>query len=66
MGEPAAVERGRCGKNRNMNTKPNDPVTPGDERHTVATYVSDMLALERHIIAPIESQDNSEDHQSDP
>ena len=49
-----------------MNTKPNDPVTPGDERHTVATYVSDMLALERHIIAPIESQDNSEDHQSDP
>jgi ferritin-like metal-binding protein YciE len=34
-----------------------------DERHTVATYLSDMLALERHISAPIESQFNSSDHQ---
>jgi ferritin-like metal-binding protein YciE len=34
------------------------------DRHTVATYLSDMLALERHIAAPIESQLNSEDHQA--
>ena len=34
-----------------------------DERHTVATYLSDMLALEQHISAPIDSQLGSEDHQ---
>jgi ferritin-like metal-binding protein YciE len=34
-----------------------------NDRHTVATYLSDMLALERHILAPIESQLASEDHQ---
>jgi len=33
-----------------------------DERHTVATYLSDMLALEQHISAPIESQLGSSDH----
>jgi ferritin-like metal-binding protein YciE len=33
-----------------------------DERHTVATYLSDMLALEQHISAPIESQLSSADH----
>jgi ferritin-like metal-binding protein YciE len=33
-----------------------------DERHTVATYLSDMLALEQHIGAPIESQLGSSDH----
>jgi ferritin-like metal-binding protein YciE len=37
--------------------------TTTDERHTVATYLSDMLALERHIKAPIESQLASGDHQ---
>jgi ferritin-like metal-binding protein YciE len=36
--------------------------TGDDERHTIATYVSDMLALERHINTPIESQLNSQDH----
>jgi ferritin-like metal-binding protein YciE len=34
-----------------------------DERHTVATYLSDMLALEKHIKAPIDSQVASADHQ---
>jgi ferritin-like metal-binding protein YciE len=34
-----------------------------DERHTVATYLSDMLALEKHIKAPIDSQIASADHQ---
>jgi ferritin-like metal-binding protein YciE len=33
-----------------------------DERHTVATYLSDMLALEQHISAPIDSQLGSADH----
>ncbi|GAC1414977.1 MAG: hypothetical protein NVSMB5_03620 [Candidatus Velthaea sp.] len=28
----------------------------GDERHSLQTYVSDMLALERHINAPISKQ----------
>jgi ferritin-like metal-binding protein YciE len=31
----------------------------GDEKHTLATYVSDMLALERHIAQPIASQQHS-------
>lgn len=35
-----------------------------DAKSTLATYVSDMLALERHIAAPIESQAKSGDHQS--
>jgi ferritin-like metal-binding protein YciE len=47
-----------------MNTTTNDQ--PGDERHTVATYLSDMLALEQHINAPIESQLNSKDHSENP
>ncbi len=38
----------------------------GDERHAIATYLSDMLALERHIAAPIDSQVGSEDHQAYP
>ncbi|MBD5633656.1 MAG: hypothetical protein IAI49_04170, partial [Candidatus Eremiobacteraeota bacterium] len=37
-----------------------------DERHLVATYLSDMLALEQHINAPIESQLNSKDHNQNP
>lgn len=37
-----------------------------DERHTVATYLSDMLALEQHIAAPVESQLGSAEHQSYP
>ena len=31
----------------------------GDDRHTIATYLSDMLALERHIAAPVEAQLNN-------
>lgn len=34
-----------------------------DERHTIATYLSDVLALERHIKAPIDAQNASPDHQ---
>jgi ferritin-like metal-binding protein YciE len=41
----------------------NDSDRAGDDRHVIATYLSDMLALERHISAPIESQLNSQDHQ---
>ena len=33
-----------------------------DDRHTVATYLSDVLALEQHINAPIDSQLSSDDH----
>jgi ferritin-like metal-binding protein YciE len=40
-----------------------DPDRSGDDRHTIATYLSDMLALERHIAAPIDSQLNSDEHQ---
>lgn len=36
----------------------------GDDRHAVATYLSDMLALERHIAQPVEAQLKSDDHQS--
>jgi ferritin-like metal-binding protein YciE len=35
---------------------------PRDSRSTIATYVSDMLALERHIAAPIEAQISSDEH----
>ena len=38
----------------------------GDERHTIATYLSDMLALEQHINTPIASQLNSKDHNASP
>ncbi len=31
----------------------------GDEKHTLATYVSDMLALERHIAQPVAHQKNA-------
>jgi len=49
-----------------MDSKSNvtNPDQSGDDRHTVATYLSDMLALERHIAQPIESQLKSQDHQS--
>jgi len=33
----------------------------GDEKHTLATYVSDMLALERHIAQPISHQQQSDE-----
>lgn len=36
----------------------------GDDRHVIATYLSDMLALERHIAQPVDSQLKSGDHQS--
>jgi ferritin-like metal-binding protein YciE len=49
-----------------MSTTTNDLDNTGDERHTVATYLSDMLALEQHINAPIASQLNSKDHQQNP
>jgi len=35
-----------------------------DDRHTIATYVSDMLALEKHMGAPIKAQTESKDHQA--
>jgi ferritin-like metal-binding protein YciE len=41
----------------------NDSDRTADDRHVIATYLSDMLALERHIAAPIDSQLNSQDHQ---
>jgi ferritin-like metal-binding protein YciE len=31
----------------------------GDQKHTLATYVSDMLALERHISQPVEHQQHA-------
>lgn len=49
-----------------MNTTSNHDLetTPEDDRHTVATYLSDMLALERHIARPIDAQLASKDHGS--
>ena len=35
--------------------------TPRNERHTVRTYVSDMLALERHIGQPLQRQLDMDD-----
>jgi hypothetical protein len=32
-----------------------------DERHTIATYLGDMLALERHMRAPLDRQVNDDD-----
>jgi ferritin-like metal-binding protein YciE len=39
-----------------------DTTTTG-ERHTIATYLSDVLALEKHIKTPLDSQVASEEHQ---
>lgn len=47
-----------------MDTNSNANKNEIDDRHVIATYLSDMLALERHIAAPVESQLKSEDHQS--
>lgn len=33
----------------------------GNEQHSLATYVSDMLALERHIRIPFDTQKNDQD-----
>ena len=35
--------------------------TGGDERHAIQTYLSDMLALERHIAQPLERQSGMAD-----
>ncbi|GAC1307393.1 MAG: hypothetical protein NVS2B3_10830 [Vulcanimicrobiaceae bacterium] len=42
----------------------NDSQQDANDRHAIATYLSDMLALERHIATPVESQLKSQDHQS--
>ncbi len=44
-------------------TNSSDHDRSDDDRHTIATYVSDMLALERHIAQPVEAQLKSGDHQ---
>jgi ferritin-like metal-binding protein YciE len=54
------------GKTVAMSSFANDTNSAGDDRHTVATYLSDMLALEQHINAPIESQLKSADHNANP
>jgi hypothetical protein len=33
-----------------------------DDRHTIATYLGDMLALERHMKAPLDAQTGDDDH----
>ena len=43
-----------------------DSANQGDEKHTIATYLSDLLALERHTSAPVESQVSSDAHQEYP
>jgi len=55
-------DAGNSGAMSSQNTI-TDSDRAGDDRHVIATYLSDMLALERHIAAPIDSQLNSEDHQ---
>ena len=47
-----------------MDTISNTVSPETDDRHTIATYLSDMLALERHIARPIDSQLASKDHQA--
>jgi len=37
----------------------------GDEKHTLATYVSDMLALERHIAHPVQHQQHDSETAND-
>ena len=37
-------------------TTTNDAVLTGDDRHTVQTYLSDALALEKHIAQPLQRQ----------
>ena len=49
-----------------MSTQTNIDTDQGDDQHTIATYLSDLLALERHMAAPIEQQTKSEDHQQYP
>jgi ferritin-like metal-binding protein YciE len=33
----------------------------GDDRHTITTYLSDMVALEQHVRAPLEKQVNDDE-----
>lgn len=50
-----------------MSTQTNiDSTDQGDEKHTIATYLSDLLALEKHMAAPITTQVNSDAHQDYP
>ena len=50
-----------------MSTPTNvDSANQGDEKHTIATYLSDLLALERHTAAPVDTQVNSDDHKEYP
>ncbi len=50
-----------------MSTQTNiDSSSQGDEKHTIATYLSDLLALERHMAAPITTQTKSGEHQEYP
>ena len=37
-----------------------------DDQHTIATYLSDLLALEQHTAAPVDAQTKSEDHNDYP
>jgi len=47
--------------NANLRYDSADAATP-DDRHTVATYVSDILALERHIRGPLDRQIDDDDN----
>jgi hypothetical protein len=51
--------------NANLRYDSGDANAPGavrdDERHTIATYLGDMLALERHMRAPLDRQVNDDD-----
>lgn len=60
------MEPASCGKTTRMDTfsESNDLDQSGDDRHVIATYLSDMLALERHIAQPVEAQLKSGDHQT--
>lgn len=50
-----------------MSTQTNiDSTDQGDDKHTIATYLSDLLALEKHILAPVQTQVKSEAHQEYP
>ena len=49
-----------------MNDTTNTPTTihgdsNDDERHAIQTYLSDMLALEQHIVKPLEQQEKLDD-----
>jgi hypothetical protein len=49
----------------NANPSDDSPGTAGDERHSLQTYVSDLLALTKHIEVPVDRQLRTDESAND-